>query len=174
MNPEAVPPASWMTTKARICHSARTLSSWAPKNAPADFSGRQACFDIFSRDRPQRSGQPTRSARFQRDKYCAKVDLDLGRDCGLIPLRLAWSPAELTVSDLIPQFAGRCLPRARNLAQRSHSASFGKAPPHPPYVSQSPIPRLRPKYQSTFPPGAITPLTWRPSCCSSAGRQGTS
>ena len=28
-------PASWMTTKARICHSARTLSSWAPKNAPA-------------------------------------------------------------------------------------------------------------------------------------------
>src|ERR1700704_5107307 len=39
---------------------------------------------------------------------------------------------------------------------------------------QSPSPRFRPKLQSTPPLGSMTPETWRPSCCSSAGRQGTS
>jgi hypothetical protein len=35
-------------------------------------------------------------------------------------------------------------------------------------------PRLRPMLQSTPPPGAMTPATCFPSCCSSAGRHGTS
>ena len=41
-------------------------------------------------------------------------------------------------------------------------------------LNQIPSPRLRPKLQSTLPPGVIVPVTCRPSCCSSAGRQGTS
>ena len=42
------------------------------------------------------------------------------------------------------------------------------------WARQIPSPRFRPKLQSTLPPGIITPPTCRPSCCSSAGRQGTS
>ena len=41
-------------------------------------------------------------------------------------------------------------------------------------IDQMPKPRLRPKFQSTPPPGDMTPATCFPSCCSSAGRQGTS
>jgi hypothetical protein len=41
-------------------------------------------------------------------------------------------------------------------------------------ASYMPSPRLRPKLQSTLPPGVITPLTCLPSCSSNAGRQGTS
>ncbi len=39
---------------------------------------------------------------------------------------------------------------------------------------QIPNPRARPKLQSTVPPGDMTPATCLPSCCSSAGRHGTS
>ena len=76
------------------------------------------------------------------------------------------------------------LSEADGICQTELSASGSPAPsgargsaglgPIPPRINQIPIPRLRPKFQSTFPPGAITPLTWLPSCCSSAGRQGTS
>ena len=48
------------------------------------------------------------------------------------------------------------------------------APIPPPGANQIPIPRLRPRCQSTAPPGAVTPVTQWPSCCSNAGRQGTS
>ena len=40
--------------------------------------------------------------------------------------------------------------------------------------NQIPSPRFRPKRQSTVPREDMTPEIWRPSCCSSAGRQGTS
>ncbi len=41
-------------------------------------------------------------------------------------------------------------------------------------VDQIPIPRFRPKLQSTAPQTAITPVTCLPSCGSNAGRHGTS
>ena len=47
-------------------------------------------------------------------------------------------------------------------------------PPARSPLGRCPSPRCRPMDQSTPPPGVIVPETWRPRCCSSAGRQGTS
>ena len=60
------------------------------------------------------------------------------------------------------------------LDEASKAGNARTRPQSRPSVHQIPIPRLLPKFQATFPPSTITPLTWSRSCCSSAGRHGTS
>ena len=87
--------------------------------------------------------------------------------------------------DLAPENLGRVHGDTRSAASREADASADceasgtrtrwrsnrtdqRCDPH------SPSPRFRPRLHSTFPPGAMTPRTSRPSSFSSAGRHGTS